>query len=149
MGILDRIAGTLDELTGDGRAAVADEIARARAVAADGDLARAEALLRSGRAWLFDELGQMWDDTTAGREITMQRRALVRLAAVNAGQNAIEATNLAYQLGGGASLFQGNRLERCFRDIHVAGQHVVMSPQVYMEPIGRVLFGLPPGTARF
>jgi GTP-binding protein EngB required for normal cell division/tetratricopeptide (TPR) repeat protein len=45
MGILDRIAGTLDELTGDGRAAIADEIARARAVAADGDPARAETLL--------------------------------------------------------------------------------------------------------
>jgi GTPase Era involved in 16S rRNA processing/tetratricopeptide (TPR) repeat protein len=45
MGILDRIAGTLDELTGDGRAAIANEIARARAVAAEGDPARAEALL--------------------------------------------------------------------------------------------------------
>jgi tetratricopeptide (TPR) repeat protein/GTP-binding protein EngB required for normal cell division len=45
MGILDRIAGTLDELTGDGRAAIADEIARARALAADGDPARAETLL--------------------------------------------------------------------------------------------------------
>src|SRR3954468_22931667 len=45
MGILDRIAGTLDELTGDGRAAIADEIARARALASDGDPARAEALL--------------------------------------------------------------------------------------------------------
>ncbi len=45
MGILDRIAGTLDELTGDGRAAIADEIARARALASDGDPARAETLL--------------------------------------------------------------------------------------------------------
>ncbi len=45
MGILDRIAGTLDELTGDGRAAIADEIARARALAADGEPARAETLL--------------------------------------------------------------------------------------------------------
>jgi tetratricopeptide (TPR) repeat protein/GTP-binding protein EngB required for normal cell division len=45
MGILERIAGTLDELTGDGRAAIADEIARARAVAAEGDPERAETLL--------------------------------------------------------------------------------------------------------
>jgi GTP-binding protein EngB required for normal cell division/predicted Zn-dependent protease len=44
MGILDRIAGTLDELTGDGRAAIADEVARARALAAD-DPAAAEAKL--------------------------------------------------------------------------------------------------------
>jgi GTPase Era involved in 16S rRNA processing/tetratricopeptide (TPR) repeat protein len=45
MGILDRIAGTLDELTGDGRAAIADEIARARALGAGGDPEAAEALL--------------------------------------------------------------------------------------------------------
>jgi GTP-binding protein EngB required for normal cell division/tetratricopeptide (TPR) repeat protein len=45
MGILDRIAGTLDELTGEGRAALADEIARARALATRGDRAGAEARL--------------------------------------------------------------------------------------------------------
>jgi tetratricopeptide (TPR) repeat protein/GTP-binding protein EngB required for normal cell division len=45
MGILDRIAGTLDELTGEGRAAIADEIARARALAAGGDPAGAEVAL--------------------------------------------------------------------------------------------------------
>ena len=54
-----------------------------------------------------------------------------------------------YQLGGGASLFQGGRLERCFRDVHAAGQHVAVSPLSNLEPIGRVLFGLPPGMARF
>jgi tetratricopeptide (TPR) repeat protein/GTP-binding protein EngB required for normal cell division len=45
MGILDRIAGTLEELTGEGRAALADEIARARALAAGGDRSGAEAKL--------------------------------------------------------------------------------------------------------
>jgi Flp pilus assembly protein TadD/GTP-binding protein EngB required for normal cell division len=45
MGILDRIAGTLDELTGEGRAAIADEVARARALATSGDPAGAERAL--------------------------------------------------------------------------------------------------------
>jgi indole-3-acetate monooxygenase len=116
---------------------------------AQADLARAEALLRSGRAWLFDELEALFADVVRGDPVTMQRRALVRLAAVTSGQNAIAATDIVWQLAGGASLFQGNRLERCFRDIHAAGQHVVMSPQAYLEPIGRALFGLPPGMARF
>jgi alkylation response protein AidB-like acyl-CoA dehydrogenase len=68
---------------------------------------------------------------------------------VHAGQSAIAATDLMYQLAGGASLFQGGRLERCFRDVHAAGQHFVMTPQAWLEPIGRALFGLPPGTTRF
>lgn len=113
------------------------------------DLARAEALLRSGRAFLFHELGAMTDDADAGRPITMERRGLVRLAAVTAGQNAIQAVNLVHQLAGGAAIFQNSRLDRCLRDIHVAGQHVVMSPQNYLVPLGRVFFGLPPGLARF
>jgi alkylation response protein AidB-like acyl-CoA dehydrogenase len=113
------------------------------------DRARAEALLRSGRAYLWDELGACWDDVLAGREVTIQRRAMVRLAACQATQNAIQATDLMYACGGGSSLFQGNRLERAFRDIHAAGQHLVVQPQSNLEPIGRVLFGLDPGLARF
>lgn len=116
---------------------------------AQSDLTRAEALVRSGRAFLFDELGAMWNNTVAGRSTTIQERARVRLAAVHAAQCAIQATDLMYQLGGGASLFQGGRLERCFRDVHAAGQHVAVSPLSNLEPIGRVLFGLSPGMARF
>ncbi len=117
--------------------------------AAQMDLARAEALLRSGRAFMFSALGAMWDDVCAAREVTLASRADVRLAAVHAGQSAIQATDLMYQLGGGASLAQGGRLDRCFRDVHAAGQHFVMSPRLWLEPIGRALFGLDPGTARF
>jgi alkylation response protein AidB-like acyl-CoA dehydrogenase len=148
LGVARAAIDTLVELAATKTTAGAGPVLRDRPLA-QADLARAEALLRSGRAWLFDELGAMWRDALAGREITMHSRALVRLAAVQAGQNAIQAVNLVYQLAGGAALFQGNRLERCFRDIHVAGQHVVMNPQSYLEPLGRVLFGLPPGMSRF
>jgi indole-3-acetate monooxygenase len=116
---------------------------------AQADVARAEALLGSGRAFLFNELGAMWNNVVAGRSVSIQQRAQVRLAAVHAAQCAIQATDLMYQLGGGASLFQGGRLERCFRDVHAAGQHVAVSPLSNLEPIGRVLFGMPPGMARF
>lgn len=113
------------------------------------DLARAQALLRSGRAWLFDVLGAMWENVEAGHSVSIQERADVRLAAVHAAQSAIQTVDLMYELGGGASLFQNGRLERCFRDVHAAGQHVAVRPLSNLEPIGRVLFGLPSGMARF
>ncbi len=72
MGILDRIAGTLDELTGEGRAAIADEIARARALSAAGDPAGAEALL-------FEITGRAPDAAEASLalgELRAQRGAL-------------------------------------------------------------------------
>ena len=113
------------------------------------EMARAEALLRSGRAYLFNELTAMWHDAQAGKPMTLRAKADVRLAACHATQCAIQAVDLMYQLAGGASLFQGNRLERCFRDVHAGGQHIAVSAQANLEPVGRVLFGLPPGTARF
>jgi alkylation response protein AidB-like acyl-CoA dehydrogenase len=113
------------------------------------DLARAEALVRSGRAFLFDEVGACWDDAVAARPVTMRSRALVRLAAWQATQNAIQAVDLMYACGGGTSLFEGNRLERCFRDVHAAGQHVALASQPNLELTGRVMFGLDPGTTRF
>jgi alkylation response protein AidB-like acyl-CoA dehydrogenase len=148
LGIARAAIEALIEIAGSKTTAGSAIVLRDKALA-QADVARAEALLRSGRAFLFNELGAMWDDVVAGQSISLRQRAEVRLAAVHAAQCAIQATDLMYQLGGGASLFQGGRLERCFRDVHAAGQHVAVSPLSNLEPIGRVLFGLPPGMARF
>ena len=96
---------------------------------AQADLARAEALVGAARAYLFSELGMMWDDAVAGRAMSLRARATVRLAACHATQCAIQAVDLMYQAAGGAALFQGSRLERCFRDVHAAGQHIAVSMQ--------------------
>ncbi len=98
---------------------------------------------------VFDELGRVWQDALAGRPVSLQQRAQVRLAACHSTQCAIEAVDLVYALAGGSSLYEGNRLERCFRDIHAAGQHVAVAPMANQEPVGRVLFGLDPGMGRF
>jgi indole-3-acetate monooxygenase len=116
---------------------------------AQANMARAEALVRAGRAYLFDELGRVWQEALASRPVSLQQRAHVRLAACHATQCAIEAVDLVYALAGGSSIYEGNRLERCFRDIHVAGQHVAVAPMANQEPVGRVLFGLDPGMTRF
>jgi alkylation response protein AidB-like acyl-CoA dehydrogenase len=113
------------------------------------DLARAEALVRAGRALLLDEVEAMWQDVLAARIVTLRRRALVRLAACEAGQFAIQAVDLVYAAGGGTSVREDNRIERCWRDAHAAAQHFSVSEHSNLEPVGRVLFGLEPGTARF
>ncbi|HXD26271.1 MAG TPA: acyl-CoA dehydrogenase family protein [Propionibacteriaceae bacterium] len=113
------------------------------------DLARAEAFVRGGRAFLFDEVETMWQEVQSGREMTIRRRGLIRLAACQATQWAIRAVDLVYAAGGGSSIREANRFERCFRDAHAAAQHFSVSEHSNLEPIGRVLFGLPPGAVRF
>jgi alkylation response protein AidB-like acyl-CoA dehydrogenase len=113
------------------------------------DLVRAEALVRAGRAMLFDEVEAMWQDVLAGGTVTLRRRALVRLAACEAGQFAIRAVDLVYAAAGGTSVREANRIERCWRDAHAGAQHFSVSEHSNLEAVGRVLFGLEPGTARF
>jgi len=46
-----------------------------------------------------------------------------------------------YTLGGGSSVYRESRLQRHFRDIHVATQHIMVAPTT-LETIGGHLFGL-------
>jgi alkylation response protein AidB-like acyl-CoA dehydrogenase len=105
------------------------------------DVARAEAALGSARAFLVDELGRAWDDVVGGAPLDAGRRARIRLACSHAVGGAITATDLAYHAGGGSSVFATSPLQRCFRDVHTASQHVMVGPRTY-ETVGRLALGV-------
>jgi alkylation response protein AidB-like acyl-CoA dehydrogenase len=111
-------------------------------------LAQAEAILGSGRAFLFETLSDAWADVLAETTISLHQHALLRLAATHSAACAAQAVDLMYQAGGGSSVYTSSRLERAFRDVHVATQHLAIATTVY-EPVGRVLLGLDPGTPSF
>ena len=104
-------------------------------------VSQAEALVRSARLFLFDSLGQLWTKLLASDEVTMDARALTRLAASHAVTNAVQAVDLMYVAGGASSLYVSCPLERAFRDVHAMTQHIAVQPRV-MQSTGRVLFGL-------
>ena len=51
-----------------------------------------------------------------------------------------------YHLGGGTSVYHRSPLQRVFRDVHVATQHMMVSPAT-LELTGRLLLGLETDTA--
>lgn len=112
------------------------------------DVGRAEALLGSARAFLCATVGELWDEVASGAAPSVRRRALVRLACAQAAQTSAQAVDLMYNAGGGTSLYETSRLERCFRDVHACTQHIATSTNNY-EWGGRVLLGLDPGVPRF
>ncbi len=116
--------------------------------AVQADVARAEALVRAARAFLFQTIDEVWADVAAGRGATLEQRALLRLAAVDGAHKAAQAVDLMYNAGGATSIYETSPLERCFRDVHVVTAHIIVQPPVY-ELAGRVLLGLPPGTPSF
>ena len=105
------------------------------------DVAKAEAILRSARAFLFDELARAWESAQLGDRIDVPTRVRIRLACVHASQAAAQAIDIVYTLAGGTSVFESNVLQRCLRDARVATQHLMVSPRLY-ETLGRTFVGI-------
>ncbi len=110
------------------------------------DLAEAEAMLRSARAFLFEATAAAWDSAAGAGEISVAARTDLRLAASHAVRAAAGAVDLMYNAGGGSAVFRTSPLQRCFRDVHVATQHMMVSPPTF-ELTGRLLLGLDTDTA--
>lgn len=115
---------------------------------AQADVGKAEALLRSARAFLIESLHSVWDTVASGQMPSVPQRAIARLAAAQAAAASAQAVDLVYNAAGGTALYESNPIERCFRDVHATTQHVGIA-SVNFEISGRVLLGLDPGTPRF
>jgi alkylation response protein AidB-like acyl-CoA dehydrogenase len=105
------------------------------------DLGQAEAVLRSGRAFLYETLGQVWDEVRAGRPLSVALRATLWLASTHAASSAKQATELMFSAGGSASPYTSTGLERCVRDVHTATQHLTVARPNY-EMAGQAFLGL-------
>lgn len=108
--------------------------------AVQADVARAEALLRSARAFRREALGEAWEGVNAGVELSQEQRARVLLAAASAATASAQAVDLMYNAGGATSIYETSPLERCFRDVHVATQHYMLGP-LSLELAGKALLG--------
>ncbi|HJQ56685.1 MAG TPA: acyl-CoA dehydrogenase family protein [Vineibacter sp.] len=107
-----------------------------------GDVARAEALVRSARAFMVEAIEAAWTPAARGADIGIEERMALRLAATHATEAATRAVDLCYTLAGGTSVYRTSPLQRRFRDVHVVTQHMMVAPPSY-ELAGRVLVGLP------
>src|SRR5207248_6847387 len=88
------------------------------------NLGRAEALLRSGLAFLYGALEEAWQVVSDGSTLNLAQRATLWRASTHAANTAKEATELMFSAGGSASPYVSSGLERCVRDIHAAAQHL-------------------------
>ncbi|QQS12692.1 MAG: flavin-dependent monooxygenase [Rhodospirillales bacterium] len=109
--------------------------------ATQGDIARAEAILRGARAFMVEAILDAWAEAEAGA-ISVARRAALRLAATHAANESARVVDICYTLGGGTAVYRNSPLQRRFRDAHVITQHMMVAPPSY-ELAGRVLLGLP------
>ena len=94
-------------------------------------LGQAEALLRSGRAFLYKTLEELWQAVSVGRTLTVAERAELWLASTHAANTAKQATEIVFSAGSSASVYASFGLERCVRDIHASAQHICVASGNY------------------
>ncbi len=135
----------IDEVTAlaQGKTPVATSRLLRERASAQAKLAKAEAILRSGRLLLYDTLSEAWEATVAGKTLSLTQKADLLLATTHAANSATKAVELVYSMAGTSGIHTGSPLDRYFRDIQVLRHHALAADTRY-ETVGQVYLGLPP-----
>lgn len=104
-------------------------------------LAEAEAALRAGRSFVLHLTERTWAAVQAGEDVPMPLRTEYTLAAQFAMRSAVQAVDLAFGIAGVSSALAGNAIQRCWRDVNVASQHIAYSRGRW-RGAGQALLGL-------
>jgi alkylation response protein AidB-like acyl-CoA dehydrogenase len=111
------------------------------------DVGRAEARLRSGRAFLFEAVREIWHAVVATGGVTLDQRANLRLATTHGIRLAVEVVDLVYAMAGATAAYESSPIQRHFQDVHVMSQHL-QARLAHYELVGRHWLGLKIDEAR-
>ncbi|WP_263252793.1 acyl-CoA dehydrogenase family protein [Saccharopolyspora rosea] len=112
------------------------------------EVARAEAALRSARAWFYDLSDEVWQTVLAGDEASDEQNAHLRLASAHLAKVSSDVVNGLIEVSGTAPIHIGHPLQDLAGDALVPKQHAFLGPGIY-DSAGAVLMGLPPTTRGF
>jgi alkylation response protein AidB-like acyl-CoA dehydrogenase len=135
----------LDELSGmaSGRISVTGAPALADRPLAQVDVAKAEAALRSARAFFYESIEQAWAHVLAGDPVPIEVTNLLRLSSTHAARVAAEVARSAQMLSGMTGIYNESPLARCVNDAQVVTQHAFMGDVTYQNA-GAMFFGKQP-----
>ena len=109
-------------------------------------IGKAQLQLSAARALALDVTTRAWEAVQAGETLAPAVQAELRGAGTYITELTQDIATMAFHAGGGAALFDSSPLQRCFRDVHAAGQHFIASDSAY-QGLGRFLLGRPDADA--
>ena len=109
-------------------------------------IGEAEAIISGARAYVLDAVGNLWTALCERKDDPGPEILQGRLAVTQAVRESVRAIDLLYHAAGSHAVRQSNDLERYFRDIHSAVQHIGALPYNYQYG-GQALLGLPPNAS--
>ena len=107
------------------------------------DIAKAEAKLRSSRAFFYEATLDAWESITSGDELSDCQKSMIRLATSNLTHECSDVVLSAYKVAGMTSPYYKHHLSRCLRDVHLPTQHAFMG-EITFQNAGAMMFGHKP-----
>jgi indole-3-acetate monooxygenase len=111
------------------------------------NVGQVEAAIRTGRAFLFEAVREIWAAACNGA-ITLDLRANLRLATTHGIRLAAQAIDTIYNASGATAAYEDHLIQRHFQDIHVITQHL-QGRLAHYELVGRYWLGLKVDEGRF
>jgi alkylation response protein AidB-like acyl-CoA dehydrogenase len=146
LGIAGAAIGELIELAG-GKTPAGSRRKLAERPAVQAQVAQAQAAVDAARALLHREVSAAWEAATSTGKVSVEGRAGLRRAATHATTTSAAAVHAMYAAGGGTAIYDSSPLQRHFRDVHVATQHMMVGPSTW-ELTGRIALGLETDTSQ-
>ncbi|RTE64828.1 flavin-dependent monooxygenase [Amphritea opalescens] len=103
------------------------------------EIAKAEAKVRSSKAFFYESTNDVWATIMAGDEPTPDQVSMLRLSATNLTHECAEAIRIAYQVSGMTGAYNDHPLSRIMRDSMMCTQHAFMGAITYKNA-GAMLF---------
>lgn len=102
------------------------------------DAAHLEAAMRAARAYAIEVFGEAQATVDRGDALDDELYQRMRQITTYATRVAVDVVNFAYEAAGSTAL-RRSPLQRCFRDLHSATQHIVVDATTYIEAAPVVL----------
>lgn len=105
------------------------------------DVAKAEAELRSARAFFYEITEQAFERLQAGDDLDVKTRALLRLASTHAARAGADVTQAVYRMSGTTGITATHPIGRFMQDASIVPQHAFLADGTWQNA-GAVLLGL-------
>jgi alkylation response protein AidB-like acyl-CoA dehydrogenase len=101
-----------------------------------------EIRLAAARALVLDEAARLWDRASRGEAITTPVNVRHRAMVAHVHQECLAIANEIFSDAGTAVLYEGSSMQRRFRDMRSACQHIIAGPDIF-QPHGAFLLDQP------
>lgn len=107
------------------------------------EIAKSEANLRSARAFFYEATDAAFDKLVQGGDLSVEDRAMMRLASSHAARAGADVAASIYRLSGTDGIFTANPVARFMQDAMIVPQHAFLSEGTW-QSAGRIVLGFEP-----